>query len=87
MTKETCKRCGIDTYGCNRIMETNMNTFDTNDLVEVCYINITPKRKYIVADVGKVLEITDSSFTIITNRSITKTYKFTDAISVSKLNA
>lgn len=68
-------------------METNMNTFDIDDLVEVCYIKITPKRKYIVADVGKVLEVTDSSFTIITNQSITKTYNFTDAISVSKLNA
>ena len=50
-------------------MRISKTEIKVEDLVEVCYINITPKRKYIVADVGKVLEVTDSSFTII-NQSI-----------------
>ena len=56
------------------------------DLVEVCYMKITPKRKRIVADVGTVLEVTDSGFTIVTKDLITKTYNFTDPIVVSKVD-
>lgn len=65
----------------------NANELKAKDLVEVCYVKITPKRKYIVSDVGIVLEVTDNGFTIVTSKLITKTYNFTDAITVSKLDA
>lgn len=64
----------------------NANELKAKDSVEVCYVKITPKRKYIVSDVGIVLEVTDNGFTIVTSKLITKTYNFTDAIAVSKLD-
>lgn len=65
----------------------NITELKEKDIVEVCYINITPKRKYVASDVGTVCKVTDSDFTIVTNQSVTKTYNFTDAIAVSKLDA
>lgn len=64
----------------------NANELKAKDSVEVCYVKIAPKRKYIVADVGIVLEVTDNGFTIVTSKLIIKTYNFTDAIAVSKLD-
>lgn len=65
----------------------NANELKAKDPIEVCYVKITPKRKYIVSDVGIVLEVTNNGFTIVTSKLITKTYNFTDAITVSKLDA
>lgn len=70
----------------HEVFNTTERKVKVKDVVEVCYIKFTGRRKRIVADIGIVLEVTDYGFTIVTKGLITKTYRYADPICVYKLD-